>query len=283
MSAAVVVVTSEDTKEEKETESKEETEAEEEVQPEESEEPEEPEAPVDVRKVQNTATEAQHKENGLAICMYHYVYDAANPPEEEINVNWMEVNVLREELQYLVDEEYFFPTWEEVRAYLDGDLYLPEKSVVLCFDDGSRGTLKFLTELAEEYEIPITSFLITKNEGEDKVTKYANDFLSFQSHSNNMHRGGGNIGHGGIFPVMPYDEAKEDLQKSIDICGHGEAFAYPFGDYNDSCRQIVEDMGCQIAVTTENRRAFPGDDPLLLPRVRMIGTQSLQTFASVIA
>ena len=29
----------------------------------------------DVRTVKNTATEENHKTNGLAICMYHYVYD----------------------------------------------------------------------------------------------------------------------------------------------------------------------------------------------------------------
>lgn len=45
--------------------------------------------------------------------------------------------------------------------------------------------------------------------------------MTFQSHSYNMHRGGGNIGHGGIFPVMEHDEAVADLQKSIEIGGNG--------------------------------------------------------------
>ena len=41
------------------------------------------------------------KTNGLAICMYHYVYDPANPPED-LNNNFISTTDLREELDYLV-------------------------------------------------------------------------------------------------------------------------------------------------------------------------------------
>ena len=81
---------------------------------------------TDNRKVKNTATEEHHKTNGLAICMYHYVYDEADPPED-LNNNFIEVHALEEEVKYLVDNEYYFPTWEEVKQYVEGNLLLPEK------------------------------------------------------------------------------------------------------------------------------------------------------------
>ena len=124
--------------------------------------------------------------------------------------------------------------------------------------------------------------MIGKNDGENKVKKYANDYLTFQSHSYDMHRAGGNIGHGGIFPVMPHDDAVADLRKSMEVCGNGDAFAYPYGDYNDSCLQAVKDAGFLCAVTTEYGRANPGDDPLLLPRVRMSHQQSLESFIKLV-
>lgn len=234
-----------------------------------------------VRKVQNTATEDHHKTNGLAICMYHYIYDADNPPEE-LNNNYIEISDLKEELQYLIDEEYFFPTWEEVRQYIDGELLLPEKSIVLTFDDGAKDTLKFLKPLSEKYQIPITSFLITKNNGEKKVETYTTDYLTFQSHSDSMHQAGGYIGHGGIFTAMTHDDAVADLQKSIDICGNGDAFAYPYGDYSDSCVLAVQDAEFLCAVTTEYGRCYPGDDPLLLPRMRMTKDQTLENFIEMV-
>lgn len=235
----------------------------------------------DTRRVKNTATEEDHKANGLAICMYHYVYDEADPPDD-LNSNYIEVHALEEELKYLVENDYFFPTWEEVRQYVEGDLLLPEKSVVLSFDDGAKSFLELGLPLFDKYEIPATSFLITSKDGEKKVAEYQSDYVTFQSHSDNMHRAGGNIGHGGIFTAMSHDDAVADLKKSIEICGHGDAFAYPYGDYTDDCRKAVEDAGFLCAVTTENRRAEVGDDPLLLPRVRMSQGQSLESFISLI-
>ena len=236
----------------------------------------------DVQTAENTATEANHKTNGLAICMYHYVYDKDNPPKEQLNSNFIEVHDLEEELKYLVENNYYFPTWEEVKEYVQGELLLPEKSVVLTFDDGAYSFLNLGVPLFNKYKIPVTSFLIGNINGEKKVKKYSSEYLTFQSHSYNMHRAGGNIGHGGIFPVMDHDEAVADLKKSIETSGNSDAFAYPYGDYNDNCVQAVKDAAFKCAVTTEYGRAKPGDNPLLLPRVRMSRGQSLESFKKLV-
>ncbi|MBQ3520735.1 MAG: hypothetical protein IJA50_02410, partial [Firmicutes bacterium] len=101
---------------------------------------------------------------------------------------------------------------------------------------------------------------------------------TYESHSHDMHRGGGNIGHGGIFTVISYEEGMADLKKSIKICGNRNAFAYPYGDYNDASRQMVEEAGFLCAVTTQPGKVYPGDDPMLLPRLRMSLGQSLESF-----
>lgn len=236
---------------------------------------------ADTRRVKNTATEEKHKTNGLAICMYHYVYEKENPPKD-LNNNYIEVRALEEEVKYLVENDYYFPTWEEVRQYVEGNLLLPEKSVVLTFDDGAKSFLKLGIPVFEKYKVPATSFLITSKDGEAKVKEYKNDYVVFQSHSHNMHRGGGNIGHGGIFTAMGHEDAVADLKKSIEICGNGDALAYPYGDYTEDCKKAVSDAGFSCAVTTENRRAKVGDDPLLLPRVRMLLGQSLDSFINLV-
>lgn len=236
----------------------------------------------DVQTAENTATDQDHKTNGLSICMYHYVYDKNNPPKEQLNNNFIEVHDLEAELKYLTENNYYFPTWEEVRKYVKGELLLPKKSVVLTFDDGAYSFLNLGVPLFNKYKVPVTSFLIGNLEGKKKVKKYASEYMTFQSHSYNMHRGGGNIGHGGIFPVMNHDDAVADLQKSIRIGGNSDAFAYPYGDYNDSCIQAVKDAGFKCAVTTEYGRAKVGDDPLVLPRIRMLRGQSLDSFKKLV-
>lgn len=240
-----------------------------------------PEEPEEVPDQINTATEEHHKTNGLAICMFHYVYDESNPPEN-LNNNFIEVHALEAELQYLVENDYYFPSWEEVRKFVDGELLLPEKSVVLTFDDGDSSFLSLGAPLFDKYKIPVTSFLITSADGPNKVATYESKYVTFQSHSDNMHRAGGTIGHGGIFTALSHDDAVTDLKTSIDICKNGDAFAYPYGDYTDDCILAVKDAGFLCAVTTEYGRTNPGANPLALPRVRMLHGQSLQSFIAAV-
>lgn len=49
-----------------------------------------------------------------------------------------------------------------------------------------------------------------------------NQYLTLESYTDNMHRGGGTYGHGGIFPALSKEEALADLKKSIEYCGNGE-------------------------------------------------------------
>lgn len=236
------------------------------------------------RKV-NVKPNTEYDAPGLAICMFHYVYDENDPPEDLQGryTNYIKETELEEEFKWLKEEGYYFPTWKEVREYVDGELLLPEKSIVLTFDDGNKTFLEQGIPIAQKYQVPVTSFLITSYSGEKKVKEYSAEYVNWQSHSHNMHRPGGNIGHGGIFTAISYEEGIADLEESIKICGSGEAFAYPFGDYNDHSRQMIEDAGFYCAVTTQPGKAYPGDDPLLLDRVRMFNDQSLEEFISKVA
>ena len=232
----------------------------------------------------NVLPNTEYDAAGLPVCMYHYVYDENDPPEDLYNRfgNYISQQELEKELNWLNEEGYYFPTWKEVREYIDGELMLPDKSIVITFDDGSRSFLDYGIPVLEKCCVPATSFVITSNDGEKKIAGYQSDYVTYQSHSDNMHRPGGNIGHGGIFTALSYDEALADLQKSIEICGSSDAFAYPYGDYNESCRQVVEDAGFLCAVTTQAGKAYPGDNPMLLPRVRMSLGQSLDQFISMV-
>ena len=222
---------------------------------------------------------------GVPICMYHYVYDEEDPPEDLYRRygNYISVQALEEELGWLREEDYYFPTWKELRDYVDGELILPEKSIVLCFDDGAKSFLENGIPVLERYEVPATCFLITSSDGEEKTAEYKSDYVAYESHSHDMHRAGGYIGHGGIFTAISYEEGMADLERSIEICGSSDAFAYPYGDYNESSRNMVEEAGFLCAVTTEYGKAYPGNDPLLLPRVRMVMGQSLEEFIDKVA
>lgn len=238
-----------------------------------------------VSRVVKIAPNKDYKSPGLPICMYHYVYDEDDPPADlkKRYGNYISQQDLSEELEWLNEEGYYYPSWEEVRAYIDGELLLPEKSIVLCFDDGAASFLEYGIPVLEKYKVPATCFMITSYDGEEKIASYQSDYVNYESHSHDMHKGGGKIGHGGIFTALSKDKALADLNTSIKICGSGDAFAYPFGDYNKNSRDTVEEAGFLCAVTTEYGKAHPGDDPMLLPRVRMSEGQSLERFIGMVA
>ena len=232
------------------------------------------------RKVTITPN-TEYETSGLPICMYHYVYDENDIPAK-VNGNYISKEDLAEELAFLKEEGFYFPTWREVRDYVDGKLLLPDKSIVLTFDDGAYSFLDNGIPVLEQYKTPATSFVITSKKGKKKVKKYQSRYVIYESHSHDMHKGGGKIGHGGIFTAIAPSAGLADLKKSIEIVGSGDAFAYPFGDVNENTHAIVEQAGFLCAVTTQPGRAMPGDDPLLLPRQRMSRNQSMEAFRSMV-
>jgi peptidoglycan/xylan/chitin deacetylase (PgdA/CDA1 family) len=52
------------------------------------------------------------------------------------------------------------------------------------------------------------------------------------------------------------------------------AFAYPYGLADERATAAVEEAGFEIALTVENRRATLVDDPMVMPRIEICGTDS---------
>lgn len=219
----------------------------------------------------------------VPVLMYHYVYDAANPPES-INNNYILNTKLAEQCAYLVDSGYYYPSYQELRAFVDGEHTLPAKSVILTFDDGEQGFLDYGIPVLEEYGVPATSFVVAKDAAAN-VIDYASEYVQFQSHSYNMHRAGGNAGQGGIIHALTEDEVYEDIMKSNEVTGGtgAVALAYPFGDNNESAWAALDRAGVLCAFTVVNDRISPGDNPLALNRVRLSGEYGLESFKSLVA
>jgi len=220
--------------------------------------------------------------HGIAIVTYQNVYNEDNPPQ---NVNSASISTTRLEahLRYLVDNGYYFPSWKELRDYIDGKIELPEKSVVLTFDNVSDSFFENAVPLLEKYDVRATAFIVCKGQS-DVIKKYGNlKHVRLESNSYDLHRGGGSIGHGGIFTALSQEEGLSDLKKSIDMLGSRDAFAYPYGDYNETCEKAAKEAGFRCAVTTKSGKAAPGDDPYALPRIRTYDGMNSTSFAAAIA
>ncbi len=218
---------------------------------------------------------------GIPVLMYHYVYTGNDIPKK-LNVNYIKNTDLEAQLQYLKKENYYFPSYQELQAYVKGEISLPQKSVVLTFDDGQKGFLKYGIPLLEKYKVPATSFVIGSKDGDKKIKEYASEYVTFQSHSYNMHRAGGNIGHGGIISAMTRQQIVDDLKKAQTIVQNTQAFAYPYGDVTDDAKKAVEEANILCAFTTQYGKVKKGMDCTALPRVRVSGGNSLKAYIASI-
>lgn len=234
---------------------------------------------VKKKPVTSTTSKVNTSKRGLPVLMYHFFYDASKG-EKGIDNNWMEVSAFEAQMKYLVDNKYYFPSWSEVEAYVNGTKTLPAKSVVVTIDDGDASFIKYAIPIIEKYNVKATSFVVTAWNGDWLPKSYKSSHLNFQSHSHDMHRAGAN--GKGRFVNLSYKEALNDVTKSKNIIGNCTVFCYPFGHYNDNAIKVLKDAGYKLAFTTKGGRVYPGQNKFALPRVRISKGITMKAFEEAV-
>ena len=218
-------------------------------------------------------------EAGLPVLMYHFFYDGTKEDGSNRDNNYVEISDFEEQIKYLKENNFYFPTWEEVEKYVDGDIILPEKSIVLTFDDGDNSFFELAVPVLQKYDVDGTSFVITSWYGYRANEKQKN--VIYESHSDDMHQGGSN--GKGVMLSWSNEKIKADLVNSNNVLGgNATVFCYPFGQYNDNAIEMLKETGYKLAFTTAGGRVKPGANKYALPRVRISKTTSLASFKTMV-
>lgn len=232
----------------------------------------------EIRKleIENRIKEYGKQENGIPVLMYHFFYDKTAEKIDTDN-NFIEISKFEQHLKYLKENDYFFPTFEELAQFINGEIELPKKSVILTVDDGNVTFFALAAPLIEKYEIPVTSFAIT---GQCDLM-YESDYITFESHTHDMHKAGQN--GKGLLVNVSYEKAYQDIEQSINILNSKEAFCYPFCHYNNTAKQVLKDIGYKVAFTTQYGRVKTGMNPYELPRIRILRDDSISSFIAKVS
>lgn len=216
------------------------------------------------------------KATGLPVLMYHFFYDKTTGATGK-DANCMEIHDFEDQLKYLVENNYYFPTWDEVQNYVLGKSCLPEHSIVITVDDGDASFFDLAVPVINKYNVKVTSFAVTSwIENTEYLKQFDSNKIIFQSHSHDMHKSGSD--GKGKFLTMSENDALADLKTSKDFIGNATVFCYPFGHFNEKCEKILEKAGYNMAFTTAYGRVRPGDKPYELSRIRMSKGDSLDSF-----
>ncbi len=216
---------------------------------------------------------------GIAVLNYHFFYDSSLGEGCNESI-CLDTSKFREHLDYFKENNYKTLTMEEFKRWMYGDIELPEKSVLITIDDGALGTGTHngnkLIPLLEEYKVNATLFLIA---GWWDINNYRSPYLTIQSHTFDMHQYG-SCGRGQI-NCATLAEAKEDLQKSLDVIGNNDSFCFPFYYYSDTSIQAVKDLGFKIAFVGGNRKATRNSNKYLIPRYPILSDITIQQFKNI--
>jgi peptidoglycan/xylan/chitin deacetylase (PgdA/CDA1 family) len=95
---------------------------------------------------------------GMPALMYHKIGDS--PPGSELAKLWVSVEKFRAQLEYLRDNDYTAITFSDWRDAEKGVKPLPEKPVLITFDDGYRNNYDAAFPLLREFGMKGNVFLV---------------------------------------------------------------------------------------------------------------------------
>ena len=222
------------------------------------------------RPAQSAFSEQQEVE--VPILMYHHILkDSSRWGTYVIGPKELE-----QDLIYLKEKGYETVTAENVIQYVYNGTPLPEKPVMLTFDDGYYSNFVYAKELLEQYQMRGVLFIIGKytddySKSEEENPSYSHvtwarcremrkeGTLELQNHTYNMHsfsatRQGSSKSKGET--LWQYHFAlSEDLKKLQEQfrkeTGYlPRAFAYPFGIVSPESVDVLKELGFLAAFTS---------------------------------
>ncbi|MEG0328547.1 MAG: polysaccharide deacetylase family protein [Erysipelothrix sp.] len=244
-------------------------------------------------KEENTATLG--KPEKVAVFGYHGVaQDAKKESDYKNNIYWVSTSQFDREMKAIVDEGYTAITLKEFEDwYLRGGK-IPEKSVLITFDDGIREGIQEATPILEKYKLSAVSFNIMKSlEVDNNYGLRMEDLLAsghvfeHQSHSYDLHYALER--KDGAFSALAHSDIeriKDDFKKTESIY-KPRYMAYPYGSHSPKVTQMLEEFDYKLGFLfssnrSERRLAMPKDGPWAVRRVPVLDNTPIEIFVKTL-
>jgi peptidoglycan/xylan/chitin deacetylase (PgdA/CDA1 family) len=238
---------------------------------------------------------------GIPALLYHRVgteEDCGTSPITCISIENFEM-----QLNYLLEQKYYFATLDEVVKYVKAEITLPEKTIIITFDDGFQDNYKYAFPVLKKRGIKAAIFINTGFIGRrlsakeafgeiesqskdiffnflswDEIMEMSNNGIDFEPHTHT---------HANL-TVLTEPEIEKEIKLSKDILEErlskpAKHFSYPYGEYNESVRDFVRKMGFEsIWAVRPCVNLKPKMDLYTLPRKGSIN-MSLERFKILIS
>ncbi|ARK24060.1 hypothetical protein SporoP37_04760 [Sporosarcina sp. P37] len=202
-------------------------------------------------------------DEGVPVLLYHQVLPRKLMKTE---ISTISLENFKKQMAYLADRQFTALNSKELYDYLEGRLIVPEKSVVITFDDGLLSSKKYAYPVLKQYGFTSPHHIISARLDRGKgapafdgggLLKYLNaedlqemnDVFQFEAHTCALHELGTDSGAGVVFEHSQ-EEIIEDLLANLQHVPSAVSIAYPYGQYNEEFIAAAKEVGLLIGYTT---------------------------------
>ena len=235
----------------------------------------------------NIAAEAGNENNDtpvkIPVVMYHLVFKKANSRNKFI----ISEKTLEEDFKYLSNNGFTTILVKDLIDYVENKGELPEKPIMLTFDDGAYNNYLYALPLAKKHNVkfvfsPIGIHADRYTEISEENPRYAHanwthikeladsGIVEIQNHTYDMHSSkGARLGckkRRGESVEKYKQKLSDDLMKMQKLVTEKTgttptAFVYPFGAYSECSKDIVKELGFKATFLCENKMNHITRDP----------------------
>lgn len=211
---------------------------------------------------------------GVPILNYHQVND------EKLSPLTMRTWDFEAQMKYLADNGYHAITMDQLDDFLEKGTALPDKPVLITFDDGYEDNYTNALPILQKYGMKATVFMIADSIGqprfmdEEQLRAMEAAGNTIESHT---------YSHKDLRTLSDADVQKElTLSKTIleQVLQHPIKYiAFPQGFSDQRIEQYTREAGYKLAVTVEAGNAKRSEDRYKIPRVAVFeGMNSYTSF-----
>lgn len=229
----------------------------------------------------------------IPILMYHSISSSAHRRFRKFAVA---PNLFASHLAYLDQHGYHTVTVSQLASALSGTFKLPARPVVLTFDDGFADFYTEAFPRLRRYGFVATLYVVTGFAGEtsrwlEHEHEGKRPMISWKQladiAASGIECGGHSHTHVPLDTLSPFAAYHETLQCKQLLEDHlGRAitsFAYPYGYFNATVRQLVQTVGYTSACAVKYTRNGSNSDPFALGRYIVPADTPVSTFGQLLS
>lgn len=222
----------------------------------------------------------------VPILMYHRVADPGpikTEGERALNVPPADFAA---QMTWLKSNGYTTVTQSQLYEALNGGTPLPDKPVLITFDDGYIDISKTVLPILKKRSMVATAYVITS-----RVTGPDRAFMKFKA-LKKIEAGGIEVGSHTVNHVdlssLSESQLREELAGSRTVLEKGlghpvQWLCYPAGRYSPAVEAMARSTGYLLAVTTEPGSTHSAARPYALSRVRISNTTGVSGLRAALA